>query len=163
MRLGHADEAIEEGDRALHLLREAPNGGVLLPELELVQGELLLRKKGQSEKGRAMLRDGVSKLRADPASDRWTQTLLRIETVETLARDLGDWVLAGDLARQMQQFAPSYAGTHYALAKEAEHAGNAGAARTEYQAAISGWSAADADFGVLTDARHQLAALANPH
>ena len=126
MRLGHADDAIEQGDRALHLLREAPNGGggVLLPELELVQGEFLLRK-GQSEKGRAMLRDGVSKLRADPAADRWTQNLLRIEAVETLARDLGDWALAGDVANQMRQFAPSYAGTHYALAKEAEHAGNA--------------------------------------
>jgi hypothetical protein len=144
------------------VLREAPNGGVLLPELELVQGELLLRK-GQSEKGRAMLSDGVSKLQADPAADRWTQNLLRIEEVETLARDLGDWALAGDVARQMQQFAPSYAGTHYALAKEAEHAGNAEAARHEYQTAITGWSAADADLGALTDARHRLAALANPH
>ncbi len=160
MRLGHADDAVAEGDRALHLLREAPNGGVLLPELELVQGEFLLRK-GESEKGRAMLRDGVSKLRADPSADRWTQNLLRIEAVEALARDLGDWVVAGDVARQMQQFAPSYAGTHYALAKDAEHAGSAGAARQEYQAAISGWSTADADFGMLTDARHQLAAIAN--
>jgi tetratricopeptide (TPR) repeat protein len=161
MRVGHADDAIEEGDRALHLLREAPNGGVLLPELELVQGEFLLRK-GQSEKGRAMLLDGVSKLRADPAADRWAQNLLRIEAVDTLARDLGDWALAGDVAKQMQQFAPSYAGTHYALAKEAEHAGNVQAARQEYHAAISSWSAADADFGMLTDVRHQLAALANP-
>jgi hypothetical protein len=127
-----------------------------------VQGELLLRK-GQPEKGRAMLRDGVSKLRADPASDRWTQTLLRIEAVETLARDLGDWGLAGDVANQMRQFAPGYAGTHYALAKELDHAGSAQTARQEYQAAISGWSAADADFGPLTDARHRMAALANPH
>lgn len=162
MRLGHAEEAVEEGDRALHLLRQAPNGGVLLPELELVQGELLLRK-GQSEKGRGMLLDGVSKLRADPASDRWTQNLLRIEAVETLARDLGDWVVAGDVARQMQQFASSYAGTQYVLAKEAEHAGNAEAARQEYQAAISGWSAADADFSVLIEARRRLLALSNRH
>ena len=158
----HADEAIEEGDRALHLLREAPNGGVLLPELELVQGELLLRK-GQSEKGRAMLRDAVSKLRKDPASDRWTQNLLRIEAVETLAREQGDWALARDIAEQMRQYAPGYAGTHYGLAKEAEHGGNIDAARQEYQAAISGWSAADADLAVLTDARHQLATLPNPN
>jgi tetratricopeptide (TPR) repeat protein len=161
IRLGHADEAIEEGDRALHLLRETPSGGVLLPELELVQGEFLLRK-GESEKAGAMLRDGVAKLRADPSADRWTQNLLRIEAVETLARDLGDWALAGDVAEQMQQLAPGYAGTHYALAKEAQHAGNTEAARREYQAAIGGWSAADADFETLTDARHQLAALANP-
>ncbi len=160
MRLDHPDDAIEHGDRALHLLRGAPNGGVLLPELELVQGEFLLRK-GQSEKGRAMLLDGVSKLRADPAADRWTQNLLRIAAVEALARDLGDWAMASDVANEMQQFAPRYAGTHYALAKQAEHAGNAEAARREYQAAISGWSAADANFGRLTDARHQLAALAN--
>lgn len=161
MRLGRTDEAIEQGDRALRLLRQAPDGGVLLPELELVQGELLLRK-GQSEKGRAMLRDGVSKLRADPAADRWTQNLLRIEAVETLARDVGDWILAGDVAEQMRQFAPRYAGTHYALAREAEHAGNAEAARLEYREAIRGWSAADAEFEALTDARHRLAALANP-
>jgi tetratricopeptide (TPR) repeat protein len=159
MRLGHTDEAPEEGDRALHLLRESPNGGVLLPELELVQGEFLLRK-GQPDKGRLMLRDGVSKLRADPASDRWTQNLLRIEAVETLAREVGDWALAGDVARQMRQFAPTYAGTHYALAKEAAHAGNTVSARQEYQAAINGWNAADADFGMLTDARRQRAALA---
>jgi tetratricopeptide (TPR) repeat protein len=162
MRQPRADEAIAEGDRALHLLREIPNGGVLLPEVELVQGEILLRK-GQFEKGGPLLRDGVSKLRADPASDRWTQTLLRIEAVETLARDMGDWALAADIGKQMQQFAPNYAGTHYALAKQAEHAGDARAARQEYHAAISGWSAADADFGALSNARHQLAALENPH
>ena len=162
MRLGHTDEAIEEGDRALHLLRERPNGGVLLPELELVQGEFLLRI-GRSEQGRAMLRDGISKLRADPAADRWTQTVLRIEAVETLARDLGDWTLARDVAVQMQQFAPDYAGTHYALAKEAEHAADPQVARQEYQAAVSGWSAADRDFAPLADARHQLATLANSH
>ncbi len=162
MQLGQTDEAVEEGDRALHLMREAPNGGVLLPELELVQGEMLLRK-GQPEKGRAMLRDGVSKLRGDPSADRWTQNLLRVEAVETLGRDLGDWTLAGDVARQMGEFALGYAGTHYALAKAAEHAGNAEAARQEYHAAISGWSAADADFSLLSDARHRLAAPANPH
>jgi tetratricopeptide (TPR) repeat protein len=157
----HGDEAIEEGDRALHLLREAPGGGVLLPELELVQGELLLRK-GQSEKGRAMLRDAVSKIRKDPASDRWTQNLLRIEAAGTLAREQGDWVLARDIAEQMRQYAPGYAGTHYALAKEAANGGNIDAAQQEYRAAIRGWSAADADLAVLTDARHQLAALSNP-
>ncbi len=89
MRLNHTDESTEEGDRALQLMRAAPDGGALLPELELVQGEFLLRN-GQAGKGRSMLLDGVSKLRADPASDRWTQNLLRIEGVETLARDLDD-------------------------------------------------------------------------
>jgi tetratricopeptide (TPR) repeat protein len=161
MRQSHTDAAIEEGESALHLLRETPDGGVLVPELELVQGEILLRK-GQFERGGAMLRDGVSKLLTDPAPDRWTQTILRLEAVETLARDLGDWALAADLAKQMQQFAPGYAGTHYALAKDAEHTGNSMAARREYQAAIRGWSAADADFGMLADARDQLAALAKP-
>jgi tetratricopeptide (TPR) repeat protein len=160
MQMNQTDRAVQEGDLALHLMRDAPNGGVLLPELELVQGELLLRQ-GESEKARAMLRDGVSKLRADPASDRWTQSLLRIETVDTLARNLGDWTLAREIAEQMRQLAPDYPGTHYALAKVAEHAGRAEAERQEYQAGISGWSAADADFAMLADARHQLAALAH--
>ena len=160
MQMNQTDRAVQEGDRALHLMRDAPNGGVLLPELELVQGELLLRQ-GESEKARAMLRDGVSKLRADPASDRWTQSLLRMEAVDTLSRNLGDWALAGEIAEQMQQFAPDYPGTHFALAKAAEHAGRAEAARQEYQSAISGWNAADADFAMLADARRQLAALAH--
>jgi Tfp pilus assembly protein PilF len=88
---------------------------------------------------------------------------LRIEAVGILAREQGDWTLARDIAEQMRQYAPGYAGTHYGLAKEAEHGGNIDAARQEYRAFISGWSAADADSAVLTDARHQLAALANPH
>ena len=66
--------------------------------------------------------------RADPASDRWTQSLLRIEAVEILARDQGDWALAGDIAKQMRRYAPGYAGTHYGLAKESEHEGNVEAA-----------------------------------
>lgn len=160
LQLGRADEATAEGDRALHLLRETPRGGVLLPELQLVQGEFLLRE-GRSQEGGAMLREGISKLLDDPAADRWTQTTLRIEAVGALARDMGDWVLAGYIAKEMQQFAPSYAGTHYALAKAAEHAGNAGVARREYEAAINGWNSADADFSLLTDAHRQFEALAD--
>ena len=162
LHLGASDEAAEEGDRALRLLRETPGGGVLLPELELVQGEFLLRK-GRPKEARAMLLGGISKLLADPSSDRWTQTVLRVEAVATLARDLDDWGLASDVARQLQRVAPSYPGTHYALAREAEHAGNTDAARHEYQEAINGWSAADVDFAVLTDARKRLAALAEKH
>jgi hypothetical protein len=82
--------------------------------------------------------------------------------VETLGRDQGAVALSGDIAKQRRQCAPGYAGTHYALAKESEHEGNVEAARQEYQAAISSCSAANADLAMLIDARHKLAALANP-
>jgi hypothetical protein len=136
-------------------------GGVLLPELQLTQGEFLLRK-GDTERGRAMLLDAVAKLRADPAADTWTLTLLRLEAVCRLSRDLGQWTLAAELAQQMRQYAPTYPGSHYALGKLAEQRGVIVTAQEEYKAAISGWSVADPDLSGLRDARSRLAALKRP-
>jgi tetratricopeptide (TPR) repeat protein len=158
MALNRMDEATKEGDQAIRQMREATLGGVLLPQLQLTQGEFLLRK-GQTEPGRATLREAVAKLRSDPGSDISTQTLLRLEGVWRLSRDLGDRILAAEVANQMQQFDPTYAGTHYALATSADWQGNLATAQAEYKAALQGWSEADPDFGSLTAARHRLVVL----
>ncbi|HYL36742.1 MAG TPA: hypothetical protein VEV17_12585 [Bryobacteraceae bacterium] len=159
MTLRRMNDATEQGDRAIRQMRAAGAiSGVLVPELQLTQGEFLLRQ-GQPERGRTMLREAVEKLQAEPRADAWTHTLLRLEAACRLTRELGEWSLAREFAEQMRQFDPAYAGTHYALAKAADHQGNVAMAREEYQAAVHRWRMADADFGPLTDARQRLAAL----
>jgi tetratricopeptide (TPR) repeat protein len=158
MRMHRMDDATAEGDQAVQEMRASPIGGVLLPELQLVQGEFLLRN-GQAEGGSAALREGVTKLRADPAPDRWMQSLLRLDAVCRLARELDEWTLAAEITREMQKHDPAYPGTHYALARVAEQEGNTTTALDEYAAAVKGWGAGDPDFTSLTDARRRLAAL----
>lgn len=158
MALNRSEQAIKEGDEAVRQMRAARLGGVLLPQLQISQGELLLRT-GQPERGRAMLRDAVTKLRTDSRPDSWTQTLLRLDKLWRLSHTLGDNTLTAELARQMAQYDPAYPGTHYALAKVAEQKGDLAAAEKEYQKAIEGWRAADPDFVSLRDAQRQLVLL----
>jgi len=158
MRLNRMDSATEEGDQGVRQMRQASLGGILLPQLEITQGDFLLRT-GQTERGRTMLLDAVAKLRADPASDMWTHTLLRLESVWRVSNELGDGILAAEVAKQMQQHDPNYAGTHYALAKAAQQEGRLATAREEYRAAIRGWNSADSDLPGLVDARRQLTVL----
>jgi tetratricopeptide (TPR) repeat protein len=158
MALNRLEQAIKEGDEAVRQMRSATLGGVLVPQLQMSQGELLLRT-GQTERGRAMLRDAVNKLRTDAKPDSWTQTLLRLDQLWRLSHALGDNTLVAELARQMEQHDPAYPGTHYALAKVAEQKGDSQAAEKEYQKAIEGWRAADTDFVSLRDAQRQLVSL----
>jgi tetratricopeptide (TPR) repeat protein len=158
MALKRMDEATKEGDEAVRQMRAVKLGGFLVPELEMTQGEFLLRK-GQAERGRAMLRGAAAKLRADPRADTWTQTLLRLSALWYLSQNLHDKILLAEFAKQLQEYDPNYPGSHYALAKAAEEEGNIVAARKHYQLAIEGWKAADADFASLVDARHRLAVL----
>lgn len=158
MALNRLEQAIKEGDEAVRQMRSATLGGVLVPQLQMSQGELLLRT-GQTERGRAMLRDAVNKLRTDAKPDSWTQTLLRLDQLWRLSHALGDNTLVAELARQMEQHDPAYPGTHYALAKVAEQKGDFAAAEKEYQKAIEGWRAADTDFVSLRDAQRQLVSL----
>ena len=161
MALNRMENATEEGDHAVRQMRQASIGGVLVPQFEITQGEFLLRTR-QTERGRAMVLDGIAKLRADPAPDNWTLTLLRLESVWRVSNELGDGILAAEVARQMREHDPNYAGTHYALAKSAQRAGERATARGEYQAAVLGWSTADSDFREIVDARRQLIVLRKP-
>jgi tetratricopeptide (TPR) repeat protein len=159
MALGRTREAINEGDAARDLMRASGAiGGVLVPDLELAQAELLLRT-GQMERGRAAMREALAKLRADRAPDAWMQTLFGLESAGRVARDTGDWLLAGELAEEMRRYDPFYAGTHYALGLGAERRSDVAGARAEYAEAIRRWESADAGLAELADARRRVAGL----
>ena len=158
LTLHRLDEAAEEGDRALRQMRAiGPMGGVLVPELQVSQGEFLLLK-GQAERGRTLLREAIAKLRADPGPDAWIQTLFTLQEAYRVARNAGEWALAGELAQQMRQYDPAYGGSHYAVAQAAERQGNLGLAKEEYKAALQAWRAADPDLADAAGARRKLAA-----
>src|SRR6185436_11609894 len=94
--------AAEQGNLALQQMRAAgPIGGTLVPEFQLTQGEYLLRA-GEAEKGQTMVLDAVQKLRAQSGPDAWAQSLFSLEAAARVARETGNWGLAGDLASQMR-------------------------------------------------------------
>ena len=158
--LNRPDAAAEEGDLALGQMRAiGPQGGSILPEFQLTQGEFLLRR-GEVERARAMLRDAAAKLRVQTGPDAWVQTLFSLEQVTRVARELGDWSLAAEFARLMQSHDRTYAGTQYALGRASEHDGNRAAARRFYAEALRGWARADRSLPEVFDTRRRLSALA---
>jgi tetratricopeptide (TPR) repeat protein len=157
--LKRLDAAAEEGNAALRRMKAiGPLGGTLLPEFQLTQGEYLLRA-GQTDSARAMLRDAASKLRAQSGPDAWAQTLFSLEHVARVARELGDWTLADELAEMMRAYDETYAGTHYALGRVSEHKGHRAAARSAYATAVRRWAAGDRTLAESVDASRRLSAL----
>jgi tetratricopeptide (TPR) repeat protein len=162
MTLDRSDAAVTEGDAALALMRSIGQiGGVLVPELQVTQGELLVRS-GQAEKGRALLREGLVKVRARSGPDAWAQSLFSLERVFRVARDLGDWTLATEVTQEMRELEPAYGGSHYSAAQIADHNGDRAGARQEFAKAIEAWRSADPGFPDLADARQRLDALSGP-
>lgn len=155
-------EAAAEGNAALAAMKRAASGaGLAAMPLEGLQGEFYLRT-GQIEKGRAMLEAMAEKARAATGPDDWAQGLFTLEAAARAARDVGDWELAGRMARQMLEHDGSYAGTHYALALVAEHAGDRRAAAREFALAEKYWSHADSGLPELRESRDKARALARP-
>jgi tetratricopeptide (TPR) repeat protein len=152
------DGAAAEGNLALRAMRAmGPDGGVLLPDFQLAQGEYLLRT-GEADKGRAMLQDATKKLRLERGPDMWVATLFQLEAVASTARDLGEWSLAAETAELMRLHDAAYAGTQYALALAAEHQGHSAAAHAALTRAIGQWKDAEPDLPELQDARARIAA-----
>jgi tetratricopeptide (TPR) repeat protein len=151
--------AAEDGNAGLRLMKASGAlGGLLLPDFQLAQGEYLLRT-GQTEQGRAMLRDAASKLRAANAPDAWTDSLVALELLTHTAWNLGDWTLADALSMELASHAREYAGASYALGRVREHSGVSSAARMFYAEAIKRWPDAEPDLPALADARRRLAGL----
>jgi len=153
--------AAEQGNLALQQMRAAgPIGGTLVPEFQLTQGEYLLRA-GEAEKGQTMVLDAVQKLRAQSGPDAWAQSLFSLEAAARVARETGNWGLAGDLASQMREHDPAYAGTAYARGLWTEHEGGrrAAAAVTFYLQAVAGWEKGDPDLPAARDAERRARAL----
>jgi tetratricopeptide (TPR) repeat protein len=156
------EEAAEAGNRALKQMRGAgPTGGVLVPDVQLAQGEHLMRS-GQIDAARLLLRDATAKLRAQAGPDAWVQTLFALESVGRLAREHGDWTLAAEMTDAMRSHDPEYAGTWYAAALVAERRGAREPAVEAFRQAAQRWAGADPDFSELIDARRRLTASGRP-
>jgi tetratricopeptide (TPR) repeat protein len=151
---GRFADAGSASNNALKLLRGAPGGGVAANALLALQGEFYLRTAAR-EKGRAMLEDVAKRVRAAPGPDSWSQALFTLESIAHAARAVGDWELAGRMARQMLEHDAGYAGGHYALGLVAERDGDAATAKSEFAQALKLWTGADADLPELAEVRRK--------
>ncbi len=153
---GRWGDAAEAFNTALRILRGGAEGAPLAaaPLLGL-QGEIALRTADR-EKGRRLLLDAATRFRAVPGPDGWVQALFALESMARSARQVGDWELAGQMAKQMMAHDPSYAGTHYALALVAEHDGDDKTAGAEFALAQKYWTSADPDLLELADIRKRV-------
>ena len=153
LALGQYQEAADEANAALRLMRDSPGrAGLVATPLQALQGEFFVRT-GRREKGRPMLEEVARKARAAPGPDAWTQALFTLEGIARAAREVGDWELGGWAARQMLDHDPNYAGTHYALALVAEHNGDGAIARAERALVEKYWKDADRDLPELAARR----------
>ncbi|HEY7286433.1 MAG TPA: tetratricopeptide repeat protein [Vicinamibacterales bacterium] len=145
LALGEYQAGADEANIALRQMRASPLGaGIVAAALQQLQGEFFLRT-GQRDKGRATLQDVVKKVRAAPGPDAWTQALFTLESIARVAREVGDWDLAGWTAAQMLEHDPNYAGTHLAIGLVAQHRGDQTAAHAAFDRARQYWKDADAE------------------
>ncbi len=153
---GRWRDAANESNTALRILRGVTEGATMAaPSLLGLQGEIALRTADR-EKGRRVLLDVAGRWRALPGPDGWVQALFALESIARTARQVGDWLLAGQIAEQMLAHDSSYAGTHYALGLVAARDGNATRAASEFTLAQKYWSHADPDLPELTDIKKRL-------
>jgi tetratricopeptide (TPR) repeat protein len=137
------------------LLRGSPGGAIAANALLSLQGEFHLRTAAR-EKGRATLDEVAKRVRSAPGPDLWAQGLFTLEGLARTARAVGDWELAGRLARQMLEHDPHYAGTRYALGLVAEHADDTLTAKNEFAEALKAWSKADPDLPEVAELKRKL-------
>jgi tetratricopeptide (TPR) repeat protein len=140
---------------ALKLLRTTPGGPIAANALLALQGELSLRS-AERTKGRATLEEVVKRLRAAPGPDAWSQALFTLEAIARVARQVGDWELAGRMARHLVEHDATYAGGHYALGLVAEHDGDAAGAKAAFGLALKYWAKADPDLAEVVEIRKKL-------
>jgi len=158
--LGNTKAAQNSLDKALREIESVPaltggitvNRGALVPYVDALRGELLLRQ-GKLEEGAAILKDVQGRLRALPGPDAWTQALFRLEAFARMARAVGAWDLAEHTARQMLDHDAAYGGSHLALALVASERGDVELAQRSIDSARSYWKDADADLKELKELR----------
>jgi len=164
---GHAYLALGDSAAAKRSLESAESavknvpalvGGIavgratVVPYVDALRAEILLRD-GNSEEGRALMKDVQARLRALPGPDAWTQALFRLEAFARVARDVSDWELAEYTARQMLEHDGAYGGSHFALALVAHERGETELAQREAAAARRYWKDADRDMKELSQLR----------
>jgi tetratricopeptide (TPR) repeat protein len=152
LALGQFKAAADEGNAALRLIQGVEGGGLIAVPLQTFQAEFFLRTK-QVDKARTALEEAARKARLQSGPDNFMQTLFTLEAMARAAREAGEWDLAGWAARQMDAHDPNYAGSHYALALVAQHAGDQRAVAAELALAGKYWSTADSDLPELKTIR----------
>jgi tetratricopeptide (TPR) repeat protein len=148
-------DAAAAHNAALRLLRTAPGGPIAANALLALQGEISLRT-AERAKGRATLMEVARRVRAAPGPDAWSQALFTLESLARTARAVGDWELAGQMARQLLEHDPTWAGSHHALALVAEHDGDAATAKAEFALAVKYWPKADPNLPELVESRRKM-------
>jgi tetratricopeptide (TPR) repeat protein len=151
------EEASNEAKAALNELQLAGKKASFVgPDMALLQGEFFLRT-GQAEKGRLIIKQAITRMRAERGPDNWTQALFQLEALARMARETGDWELAEYASTQLKEHDSNYAGTHLALALIAEHKGDRATMIAELQLAERLWSDADKDLPELAQIKERLA------
>ena len=100
-----------------------------------------------------MLLAMLKKARAAVGPDEWVQALFTLESVAATARQSGDWELAADVAQQMLEHDPAYAGSHYASALVAEQRGQSRTAAAAFALAAKYWAGADSNLAEMLESR----------
>ncbi len=126
----------------------AVNRNAVRPYVDMLRGDMLLRD-GETEKGRELLETVQLQLRALPGPDAWTQALFRLEAIARIAREVGDWELAGFTAKQMMEHDPAFGGSQLARALVAQHRGDASEMKSALTSARQYWKDADANIREL--------------
>jgi tetratricopeptide (TPR) repeat protein len=148
-------EAGNASNAALKLLRTAPGGVIAANALLALQGEFHLRTAAR-DKGRATLLGVAKRVRSAPGPDAWVQALFTLEAIARAARAVGDWELAGQIARQMIEHDPAWAGSHYAVGLVADHDGDAAAAKSAFAQALKLWAKGDPDLPEAAEIKRKL-------
>ncbi|MBI3652061.1 MAG: hypothetical protein HY231_13655 [Acidobacteria bacterium] len=150
-------EASAEAKAALNELQLAGKKAAFVStDLSVLQGEFFLRT-GQVEKGRLILKQAMTRMRAERGPDNWTQALFQLEAIAQTARELNDWELAQAATLQLKEHDVNYAGTHLALALLAEHQGDNATMLAELKVAETLWRDADQDLPELAEVKARLA------
>ena len=103
-----------------------------LPDAGLLRAEIMICEKNWDNRGNALIERVEEEMLAVPGPDAWSEVLFQLERIAKVARQVGDWELAGSTARKMIQHDSSYAGGYFALGLVAEHQGDAPTARQEF-------------------------------
>lgn len=146
-----SNAAMKELDRA------GPEALLAAADLKALQAEFYLRT-GERERARRLADDAVTRLRAEPGPDAWTQALFAMEAMARIACAEGDWALAAHLGDEMRNHDPAYAGTHYVLAIVAGARQDRITERYKLEQAKKAWAKADGDLPELRDIEARLAA-----
>jgi tetratricopeptide (TPR) repeat protein len=114
-----------------------------LQDTVMLRAEILLREKNWDQ-ANALMQQVEEQIVAVPGPDAWSETLFQLDSIARIARQTGDWELAGYTARKMVWHDPSYAGGYFASGLVAEHQGDTSTARQAFAKAEKLWSKADA-------------------